>query len=189
MTNYFISGGRPTRRCFISYHHADQVEVDTFIRTFDHAWDVFCARGLGQEMTQDIIDSMDTDYVMSRIRSEYLKGSSVTMVMIGRCTWARRYVDWEIQASLRQGISIVPNGLLGIKLPSYQGTGFPERLNANLLDEDEKRRGLDCYARVIGYPTSVTALADEIEAAFQRRSTHTHLIKNARDRFGYNRTC
>lgn len=42
-------------RCFISYHHVDQDEVDEFIRTFDHDRDAFIARGLGQEMSQDII--------------------------------------------------------------------------------------------------------------------------------------
>jgi MTH538 TIR-like domain (DUF1863) len=78
-------------------------------------------------MAEDIIDSDDTDYVMRRIREVYLKGSTVTLVMLGRCTWARRYVDWEIQASLRQDRGIVPNGLLGIKLPSFQKNGgtFP----------------------------------------------------------------
>lgn len=184
--SYIVSGSRPTRRCFISYHHADQAVVDTFIRTFDHAWDVFSARGLGQGMAQDIIDSTDTDYVMSRIRSDYLKGSSVTIVMLGRCTWARRYVDWEIQSSLRQGATIVPNGLLGIKLPSFAGV-FPERFGKNLIPPDSDQA--DCYARWMAYPTSVTALQDEIEAAYQRRTTHTRWIVNPRDRFTYNRTC
>ena len=107
------------RKCFISYHHDDQDEVDTFIRTFDHEKDAFISRGLGHEMSQDIIDSNDTDYVMRRIRELFLKGSSVTLILLGRCTWARRYVDWEIQASLRSGTTVTPNGLLGIKLRSY----------------------------------------------------------------------
>jgi hypothetical protein len=78
-------------------------------------------------MAEDIIDSDDTDYVMQRIREVYLKGTTVTLVMFGRCTWARRYVDWEIQAALRQDREIIPNGLLGIKLPSYPKSGgtFP----------------------------------------------------------------
>jgi hypothetical protein len=63
------------RKCFISYHHADQREVDQFVRGFDHEHDTFIARGLGQEMSQDIIDSNDTDYVMRRIRELFLKDS------------------------------------------------------------------------------------------------------------------
>ena len=173
------------RKCFISYHHADQDEVDAFIRTFDHLHDAFIARGLGQEMEKDIIDSTDTDYVMRRIREVYIRDASVTLIMIGRCTWARRYVDWELQASLRQTDQTLPNGLLGIKLPSFANSYFPERFNKNLRHEGQT----DCYARHMQYPTSADALWNAIEEAYQRRTTHRHLIVNPRDRFGYNRDC
>lgn len=177
------------RKCFISYHHADQDEVNEFIRTFDHGFDCFTARGLGEEMSKDIIDSTDTDYVMSQIRARYLKGSSVTLVMIGRHTWARRYVDWEVQSSLRQGRETTPNGLLGIKLPSYAEGRFPQRFSMNLLSDEAKKAGkTDCYARHITYPTSIESLESAIEAAYQRRTTHAHLIVNPRDRFANNKT-
>ena len=91
------------RKCFISYHHADQASVDQFVRDFDHEYDTFISRGLGQEMTNDVINSTNTDYVMAKIRERFLSDSTVTIVLLGRCTWARRYVDWEIQSSLRQG--------------------------------------------------------------------------------------
>ncbi|MGO9572473.1 MAG: TIR domain-containing protein [Desulfomonilaceae bacterium] len=179
------------RKCFISYHHADQVWVDHFVKTFDHDRNLFIARGLGQTMTQDIIDSTDTDYVMRRIRELYIADSTVTLVMLGKCTWARRYVDWEIQASLRAPQNGLPNGLLGVKLPTYpEGTDFPERLNKNLLSETKKAAGqTDCFARWIAYPQTSDALWVAIEAAFQRRKTHAHLIDNPRDRSTYNRQC
>lgn len=176
------------RKCFISYHHADQAEVNAFVRTFDHEHNLIISRGLGQEMSQDIINSTDTDYVMSRIRQLYLSDSTVTIVMLGRCTWARRYVDWEIQASLRNGETVTPNGLLGIKLPSYpmQNGTFPNRLDLNLKQSDDQA---DCYARWITYPTSQQALIDAVEAAYQRRSTHQKWINNPRDFMKYNRLC
>ncbi len=176
------------RKCFISYHHADQGEVSRFVRTFDHDRDAFIARGLGQEMSEDIIDSTDTDYVMSRIRQLYLKDSSVTIVMLGICTWARRYVDWEIQSSLRQGEYTTPNGLLAIRLPSYTNGGqrFPDRLNMNLRESDQQT---DCYARWIDYPSTTDQLVNAIEDAFQRRESHRRLINNPRDRMSYNRQC
>jgi hypothetical protein len=179
------------RKCFISYHHDDQLEVNEFIRTFDHNHDVFISRGLGSEMTDEIINSTDTDYVMRRIRQRFLADSTVTLVMMGRCTWARRYVDWEIQSSLRRGQSVTPNGLLGIKLPSFpQGGTFPERLNANLASPDDERRGMPVrYARVIDYPRSLDSLVNQIEVVFSRRLTHSQNIVNRRERFGYNRTC
>ena len=174
------------RKVFISYHHDDQDEAEEFIETFDQEREVFIARALGVGMEQDIIDSDDTDYVMRRIRELYLKDSTVTIVLIGKCTWARRYVDWEIQASLRHGETVTPNGLLGIKLPSYKKNGYPDRLNKN-LKQDEKQE--DCYARVIDYPKRKDTLASGIEDAFQARNSRAYLIVNPRDRFKYNRTC
>jgi antiphage defense system Thoeris ThsB-like protein len=172
------------RKVFISYHHADQDEVDRFIRTFDHNRDVFIARGLGREMSQDIIDSLDTAYVMSRIRELFLADSSVTLVLVGRCTWARRYVDWELQASLRSGQTVTPNGVLGIVLPSAaQSPVAPDRLQRNVANDGSK------YARWYHYPLSADILSGWIEEAFAARTTKAHLIDNPRERFAYNRNC
>ena len=175
-------------KCFISYHHADQDEVDEFVRTFDTERNAFIARGLGLEMADDIIDSDDTDYVMQRIRELYLKDSTVTIVLMGKCTWARRYVDWELQSSLRNGETVTANGLLGIKLPSYseRNSFFPERLNNNLKAKDSDE---DCYARHIIYPSRKDTLINAIDDSFNRRFTHSHLIKNPRDKFERSRTC
>lgn len=174
-------------KVFISYHHADQVEVNNFITTFSDERNVFIARALGVEMEESIINSTDTDYVMKRIRELYVRDSTVTIVLIGKCTWARRYVDWEIQSSLRSGETVAPNGLLGIKLPSYtKGNGYPNRLNLNLKQSDQQA---DCYASCIDYPTRKDTLANAIHAAFLARTSKASLIVNPRDRFAYNRSC
>lgn len=170
------------RKCFISYHHADEPLVRNFVQTFDHQHDVFIVRRLG-EMPDDLVNSADTDYVMGRIRGDYIKDSTVTIVLAGQCTWGRRYVDWEIQSSLRSGDTITPNGLLGIKLPTF--TKFPDRFELNLKHPNEE----DSYAGWIGYPQTLDALERAIDWAFQRRTTHRKYIRNSRDRMGYNRQC
>jgi hypothetical protein len=137
-------------------------------------------------MPEDIIDSADTDYVMGRIRKEFLHDSTVTIVLIGRCTWARRYVDWEIQASLRQGVATAPNGLLGIVLPSAANRPrAPERLGLNLQGSD----GQAGYARWYYYTWNPFELRGWIEDAYWARTSRAELILNPRDRFSYNRTC
>ena len=135
-------------------------------------------------MPEDVIDSMDTDYVMGQIRADYIKDSTVTVVLAGKCTWARRYVDWEIQSSLRSGETITPNGLPGIKLPTFQY--WPERFNSNLLHANQT----DCYARwLTSEKCTADALTQAVEAAFARRTTHSKHIVNPRDRLEYNRQC
>lgn len=137
-------------------------------------------------MEQDIIASEDTDYIMRRIRELYLKDSTVTIVLVGKCTWARRYVDWEIQASLRHGKTVTPNGLLGIVLPSAgKKPKAPDRLRKNLLGKD----GDDGYARWRWYPQRKDILAKYIEDAFQARTSRAHLIVNPQERFKYNKKC
>lgn len=171
-------------KVFISYHHDDQEEVEEFIETFDRERKVFIPRAL--DMTSDIINSNDTDYVMRRIRELYLKDSTVTIVLIGKCTWARRYADWEIQASLRHGETVTPNGLLGIVLPSAgKKPILPNRLKKNLKGENSD----EGYARWYWYPKRKDTLANCIEDAYQARTSRAHLIVNPRDRFKYNRTC
>jgi len=175
------------RKCFLSYHHADQDEVDEFVRVFDEERDVFITRGLGITSDEDIINSDDTDYVMQRIREDYLGDSTVTIVLIGNCTWARRFVDWEIQASLRHGETVVPLGVMGICLPSYKkGTKIPNRLSINLRDKDSDK---DSYARWYVYPNRKDTLASWIEDAFDARTSRENLIINPRDRFKYNKSC
>lgn len=173
-------------KVFISYHHADQTEVDKFVNTFDKEKDVFIARGIGFEMSDDIINSDDPDYVMRKIRELYLKDSTVTIVLVGKCTWARRYVDWEIQSSLRHGDSTTPNGLLGIVLPSVKTNPLaPNRLKLN-LGEGEDSPG---YAQWYYYPDTTQTLAKLIDLAFAARTNLAHLIQNPRERFSYNKTC
>lgn len=163
-----------SHKCFISYHKADQSAVDDFCEKFEGS---FIRRG--QAMSDDVIDSDNTDYVMKRIRELYLQDSTVTIVLIGKCTWARRYVDWEIQSSLRQPSDGLPNGVVAIQLwESYKK--LPNRVNLN-VDSG--------YSKFYKYPSSSTALINIIEEAFKARTEESDLIENPRDRFKNNRSC
>ncbi len=113
-----------------------------------------------------------------------MRDSTVTIVLIGKCTHGRRYVDWEIKTSLQRG-DYVPNGLLGILLPSRGNSDYlPSRFRDNW-----QRGEFDCYARYRAYPTSAQQLADWIEDAYNARTTRAHLIQNKADMMKYNSKC
>ena len=172
-------------KCFISYHQEDEDEVEAFIEKFS---DVFIPKVLGVSNDDEFIDSKDTDYVMRRIREKYLTDSTVTMVMIGKCTWARKYVDWEIAATLRNDSKNKRSGLLGVILPSASaGPRSPQRLTDNL----PKAGGTDGYARWIHYPSTKTRLRSYINDAFAARSNPAryNLIDNKSALFRINRSC
>lgn len=172
------------RKCFVSYHHDDESEVQDFIEEFDRDHNVFIARGIGASMPGDIINSTRADYIKSQIRAKYLRDTTVTVVMIGKCTWARRFVDWEIAASLRNTPTATRSGLLAITLPSVSSTGrsVPARLGDNLADEDG-------YARWWKYPTSSEGLATMIETAYEYRSSRRNLVDNSRPLRSFNSSC
>lgn len=162
----------PKRRVFISYSNADKALVDRFCNRFSK---VFTRRGLHLE--EDIIDSNRVDYVMARIRRDHLQDSTVTIVLLGKCTWSRRFVDWEIQSSLRRYANgPPPNGLIGIKLTNDY-TIRPYRLALNVESG---------YSKVIKKPTKNSELEKVIEWAFDRRRK-SHLIQNPRKNYKYNR--
>jgi hypothetical protein len=169
-------------KCFISYHQADLDEVTQFIETFES---VFIPQVIGVSNEDDFIDSTDTDYVMDKVRERYLTNSAVTIVMVGRCTWARRYVDWEVYSSLRHDKNNKRSGLLAITLPSaanYSGKRLPPRVADNVHDADG-------YTRWYKYPSSEAFLRRCINEAFGARVSKAGLIDNTRARKLYNSSC
>lgn len=72
----------------------------------------------------EAIPSDDQEYVMQRIRSDYLRGSTVTIFLIGSNSAEilgsdeQYYIKKELQGSLYNGEGNTKNGILGIVLPS-----------------------------------------------------------------------
>lgn len=150
-------------KCFISYHVDDRNSVQSFLDEFD---DVFIAKELGVTDDDDFIDSDDEDYVLRRIRELYLTDSTVTIVLWGKCTKVRKYVDWEIKSSLRDDPNNKRSGLLGINLKSF-GTAnkASDRFNDNYQADGS------LYAEYIAYPKSKATLRNAIQAAYDKRTT------------------
>jgi hypothetical protein len=63
------------------------------------------------------------DTVIARAIDDALKNTSVTVVCIGARTAARRWVKYELAASVARG-----NGLLGVYLPGTRGYPIPKVL-------------------------------------------------------------
>lgn len=163
-------------KTFISYHHSDEEEVSSFINNFDHDHDILISRGIGASMSGDIIDSTNPDYIKQRIRQLYLRDSSVTLVLVGAETWGRRFVDWEIAASLRNTSTSTRNGLVAITLPSV--SDLPDRKPpVRVTDNVNGDLG---YARWMKYPSSTANLAAMIDDAYNRRATHGDVVDNIR---------
>ena len=104
-------------KVFISYYYEDdEVWKDRFIRM------------MGERIVDksvkvgDIVDvNIPIDEALRQVREEHLAEATVTVVLIGPRTWQRKFVDWEIGATLRDTRMNPRCGLLGILLPHHPG--------------------------------------------------------------------
>jgi hypothetical protein len=87
-------------KCFISYRATDVNYVTQFVERFD---EVFVPKVIGVSDADPFVDSADTDYIMDKIREKYLADSTVTIVLVGKCTWCGN--TWT-------GRSIQPYGMI-----------------------------------------------------------------------------
>lgn len=116
------------RSVFISYHHDnDQVFKNEIARLFEDEFPVIEDNSLTRAL-----DSDDPQYVMRRIRETHISGTSCTIVLCGAQSRWRKYIDWEIKATLDKS-----HGLIGVLLPTnpvdvWGAWDKPDRLQDNL---------------------------------------------------------
>jgi hypothetical protein len=155
------------RRVFVSYHHGgDAAYYREFVRVFDDRYDV-----VHDASVDRVINSDDAEYVIQRIRDEYLTGSSCTVVLCGAETPRRKFVDWEIKATLERG-----HALVGVNLPTNSllpngNVMVPNRLSDNI------RSGYAVWTNWNALLSSPDQLAALIHDAVCRSG---RLIQNAR---------
>ena len=107
----------------------DQYYKDKFVKLFDDYLGIFIDKSVSDG---DIGDDCSTDYIMQQIREDFLSDSTVTIVLIGEETWKRKYVDWEISASIRNTQKNPRSGLIGIILPSHPNY-TTEKYTSNII--------------------------------------------------------
>lgn len=178
----------PRHKVFVSFHHEDQCYKDYFVGMMgDDIVDRSVADG-------DIDDQrLGTETIRQRIRDDFIRDASVTVVLVGKCTWQRKHVDWEIGSSLRDTKLNKRCGLLGILLPSHPNAKMEMcnprgRYNPNLLPPrlaDNCGPG-DSFAELYDWSSDSDTVRRWIHAAFERRTTV--LPNNGRTQFGRNRS-
>lgn len=169
-----LSQMQPTKhKVFVSYHHGgDQGYYDQFARIFASTYDVITDTSL-----RDPINSDNADYVMQRIRQDYITGSSCTIVLCGRETPWRKYVDWEIRATLDK-----EHGLIGVNLPTNLVSAnntytVPDRLHDNIVSK---------YAVWTDWRTITADLATLPALVQQAKTRPANMIINNREMLSRN---
>ena len=121
-------------KCFISFktqdinykkHIQDNLDVDMIDKSLNEP-----------------IDSEDEDYIMRKIREDYLSDSTVTICLIGSNSAEntpfvdQTYIKRELQASLYNGKSNTRNGVLGVVLPSMTSSVYQGKYKCSTCNDE-----------------------------------------------------
>ena len=104
-----------SHRVFISYHHAKDQYYKEQLLDLNTRYQLFI------DMSVDIgeIDEfLPAQRIREIIRDEYLRESSVTILLVGQETKRRKHIDWELYSSMIDGKKNKKSGILVINLPT-----------------------------------------------------------------------
>lgn len=105
-------------RVFVCYHHKnDQLYKETLTRWAENN-QVFIDGSVG---LGEIPEDWDDQKVREFIRDEFLRDTTVTIVLVGTETKFRKHVDWEIYSSMHDGTKNKKSGIIVILLPTVKG--------------------------------------------------------------------
>ncbi len=126
MTNF------PVHRIFISYHHANDQEYKATLLDLNKRLGVFIDKSVD---TGDIDPNLSDESIRVKIRDEYLRDSTVTILLVGTKTAGRKHIDWELYSSMIDGQINKKSGILVVQLPSTN----PEHFTAAHGDAEKKQ--------------------------------------------------
>jgi len=172
-------------KVFVSYHHEnDQMYREEFERLFNFTHNIMVSKSVN---FGEIDTNLPTDRIRQIIRDDYLRDTTVTIVLIGAETWKRKHVDWEISSSIRDTRYNSRTGLIGILLPShpdyrkisYNKCIIPPRLHDNVISG---------FAKIHNWTTNPQEVKNWIHEAFMNRNRinpNNSFINYVNNRNGY----
>jgi MTH538 TIR-like domain (DUF1863) len=109
------------RNIFISYHHENDQWYKEMLARLGSDYGMFrdCSVGVG-----DIGEDLSDDAIATKIRDDYLRDTSVTIVLVGQETAGRKHVDWELASSMRNSPRNRQSGILVVELPNVSTGNF-----------------------------------------------------------------
>ena len=102
-------------KVFITYHHDNDQRYKESLLQLNRRHRIFVDRSVD---TGDISDDLEAQTIRRIIRDDYLRDSTVTILLVGTETRHRKHVDWELFSSMIDGSVNKKSGILVINLPS-----------------------------------------------------------------------
>ena len=106
---------------FISYHHFNDQAYKHALIEYGKHFGVFIDKSVD---TDEISERLSDQAIREKIRDEYLRESTVTILLAGAETKGRKHIDWELYSSMFDGTRNKKSGILVINLPSVNCSYF-----------------------------------------------------------------
>jgi len=106
-------------KVFTSYHHEkDQFYKEELLRLNNNYGNpIFMDKSVD---TGDISEKLPDTEIREKIRDDYLRDSTVTILLLGTETKYRKHIDWELYSSMYNGKENKRSGILVINLPTIE---------------------------------------------------------------------
>ncbi|WP_423807864.1 TIR domain-containing protein [Photobacterium damselae] len=108
-------------KVFISYHHRNDQKYKEELLNINKKYGIFIDASVN---TGDIDPDLSDQSIRTKIRDEYLKDSTVTIILVGIETKYRKHIDWEIYSSMYDGDVNKKSGILVVMLPDTNCNSF-----------------------------------------------------------------
>ena len=105
----------PAHRVFISYHHKNDQEYKKTLLNINERLGIFIDMSVD---TGEIDPDLPSETIRKKIRDEYLRDSTVTILLVGTETAGRKHIDWELYSSMINGRINKKSGIVVVQLPS-----------------------------------------------------------------------
>lgn len=109
------------RRIFISYHHRNEDYLKEKLLRINRQNNIFVDCSVS---TGDVDENLDPQAIRQTIRRNYLSGSTVVLLLVGRETKYRKHVDWEVYSSMYNGTNFGRSGVVVLHAPDCESAYF-----------------------------------------------------------------
>lgn len=126
-------------KVFISHHHENDQSYKDGLSDFGVQNRIFIDRSVD---TGDISDDFSDERIREKIRDEYLRDSSVTILLAGTDAWRRKHIDWELYSSMYDGRVNKKSGVIVVNLPTVDCGHF----TASYGDKEKQLIYPECHS-------------------------------------------
>ena len=111
-------------KTFISYHHANDQWAKNHLSDLNIYNSIFDDYSVNSGDIDDVY--LSDEQIRIRVRDEFLRDATVTIVLIGAETRYRKHVDWELYSSMRDSELNKKSGIIVVPLPGINGQVIAE---------------------------------------------------------------